>query len=219
MGNDRSTASDDRNRWEDRHRTMLEETSLEPAPLLVEFAGVLSAAPGGRALDVACGNGRNAFLLASLGYEVTAVDFSAPAIEFVGRRAADLGVELTTVESDLSEFEIGVERYSVITNFHFLDRNLVPRIIRGLVPGGYLFFETFTVDECEVLGREMRREFLLERNEALRLFAPLRIVYYREGILKGEGPKDEPRAVARLIGMLPESAGSLPKLSVEAPLE
>jgi SAM-dependent methyltransferase len=37
--------------------------------------------PPGRALDLACGEGRNALWLASLGWQVTAVDFSQVAIE------------------------------------------------------------------------------------------------------------------------------------------
>ncbi len=196
----------DRSRWEARHQGTLEQSSLEPSSLLVEFGNLISEAPSGHALDVACGNGRNSLFLASLGYDVTAVDFSTPAIEFVGQRAAELGVPVEAVETDLLDFDPGVEHYALIANFMFLERNLVPRLLRSLVPGGYLFFETMTVDECEVLGRERRREFLLERNEALRLFAPLQILYYRELIEPGDGEKSEPRAIARLIGKVPGSS-------------
>ncbi|WP_457207962.1 class I SAM-dependent methyltransferase, partial [Nocardioides sp. P5_C9_2] len=48
-----------------------------------ECAGL---APG-RAVDLACGEGRNAIWLASLGWEVTAVDFSQVALD-KGRRLA-----------------------------------------------------------------------------------------------------------------------------------
>jgi SAM-dependent methyltransferase len=37
--------------------------------------------PPGRALDIACGEGRNALWLASLGWQVTAVDFSAVGLD------------------------------------------------------------------------------------------------------------------------------------------
>jgi SAM-dependent methyltransferase len=47
-----------------------------PNPLLNEVADPL--APG-RALDAGCGNGTEAIRLAAHGWEVTAVDFSAPA--------------------------------------------------------------------------------------------------------------------------------------------
>ena len=71
-----SKSAADRGRWEGRHRQSLESATLEPSELLLEFADMLREAPSGPALDIACGNGRNAFFLASLGYEVSAVEFN-----------------------------------------------------------------------------------------------------------------------------------------------
>ena len=51
-----------------------------------------SAAPGGRALDLACGEGRNAIFLAARGWTVTALDFSAVAIERARSLAREAGV-------------------------------------------------------------------------------------------------------------------------------
>jgi 2-polyprenyl-3-methyl-5-hydroxy-6-metoxy-1,4-benzoquinol methylase len=50
---------------------------LDPRPFVEEIACKL---PPGRALDLACGNGRNAIWLAEQGWDVTAVD-QAPAFE------------------------------------------------------------------------------------------------------------------------------------------
>lgn len=59
-----------------------EETELvwgaPPNELLVEYA---TALPHGQALDLACGEGRNALWLATRGWEVTGIDYSAVAIE------------------------------------------------------------------------------------------------------------------------------------------
>jgi SAM-dependent methyltransferase len=198
-----ASAPAERERHPGRHPKSPDEASLEPSSLLVEFADAIADAPLGRALDVACGNGRNAFFLASLGYQVTAVDRSAAAIEFVGRRAQELGVDVDAVQGDCVELDPGLDRYAVIANVDYLDRNLVPRLIRGLRPGGYLFFESSTTDECDVLGHDARRELLLERNEALRLFGPLHILYYREAIVPGDDEDSRPRAIARLIAKAP----------------
>lgn len=46
--------------------------------------------PVGEALDVACGEGRNAFWLARLGWRVTGVDFSTVAIDRARARSAQL---------------------------------------------------------------------------------------------------------------------------------
>ena len=57
----------------DEHYADPANRNWEPEPLLVEAAEFL--APG-RALDLACGTGRNALYLVSLGWRVTAVDRS-----------------------------------------------------------------------------------------------------------------------------------------------
>nr|WP_231861620.1 MULTISPECIES: class I SAM-dependent methyltransferase [Frankia] len=46
----------------------------------------------GRALDLACGEGRNAIHLATLGWHVVGADFSATAVERAGRLAEHAGV-------------------------------------------------------------------------------------------------------------------------------
>jgi SAM-dependent methyltransferase len=55
-------------------------------------AAELSAIKPGRALDVACGEGRNAIWLAGRGWQVTGVDFSATGLERAARLASDAGV-------------------------------------------------------------------------------------------------------------------------------
>jgi SAM-dependent methyltransferase len=189
----------ERRRWETRHGQSLKSMSLDPASLLVDYSDHLRDVPAGRAIDIGCGNGRNAFFLASLGYDVTAVDFSSPAVQYVRERAAELGVKVQPIQADIGDFDLGEDRYVVVANFLFLDRNLAPRIIRALTPGGLLYFETFTTEERDVVGHDIRREFCLEPNEALRLFAPLHILYYREGLVPAKGKDGEPRAVAQLI--------------------
>ncbi len=60
--------------------------------------------PAGRALDLACGEGRNAIWLASRGWQVTAADFSAVALERGRKLAAERDVELEWVEADVTTF-------------------------------------------------------------------------------------------------------------------
>lgn len=64
-------------------------------------AAELEALPPGRALDVACGEGRNTIWLATRGWQVTGVDFSVAAVDRARRLAADAGVEGRT------EFVVG----------------------------------------------------------------------------------------------------------------
>jgi ubiquinone/menaquinone biosynthesis C-methylase UbiE len=55
-------------------------------------AAELTGLGPGRALDVACGEGRNAIWLASRGWNATGVDFSSTGIDRARQLAADAGV-------------------------------------------------------------------------------------------------------------------------------
>ncbi len=65
-----------------------------PNAELMRFAeGELKRAPGGRALDVGCGAGRNAIPLARMGWELVGADASAPMLDGAARGVRAAGVE------------------------------------------------------------------------------------------------------------------------------
>ena len=90
-----------REMWDERHAAHDPIESHEPDPSLAAIAGGL--APG-RALDLAAGDGRNAIWLAAHGWDVTAVDFSAVALERARGAAEAAGVEVQWVNADLLEW-------------------------------------------------------------------------------------------------------------------
>ncbi len=57
--------------------------------------------PRGRALELGCGTGANAVLLAQQGFDVTAVDVSPLAIEQARVKAAEAGVDVALLAADL----------------------------------------------------------------------------------------------------------------------
>ena len=71
--------------------------SREPNAWVAETLGHLEP---GTAVDLGAGEGRNALWLASLGWEVTAVDFSAVGLQTGRARAAELGVDIEWVTAD-----------------------------------------------------------------------------------------------------------------------
>jgi len=91
----------DREDWDRRYLEKDLVWSAEPNRFLVEEVGGLTP---GRALDLGAGEGRNAIWLAGLGWRVTAVDFSAVALDKAGRIAASRGVEIDWVNADLGEY-------------------------------------------------------------------------------------------------------------------
>ena len=91
-----------REEWNDRYAAVENLWAAKPNRFLV--AEVSELEPG-RALDFACGEGQNAIWLASLGWDVTGVDFSEVAIEQARARAERDGVRVGFVCADLLEYQ------------------------------------------------------------------------------------------------------------------
>ena len=111
--------------WEEKYRAQTGELR-GPDSVLVE--AVTGLTPG-RALDLACGTGRNALWLAQQGWSVTAVDGSAAAIETLRANAARLSVAVDTRIADLENGEYGIEpaRWDLIAICYYLQRDLLDR--------------------------------------------------------------------------------------------
>ena len=186
----------DRERWNAKHRDAKVGRTGTRA-WLVEHRDLLAQQLGGRALDVACGAGREAAYLAELGFTVDAVDVSDVAIARVRRRAAQRALDITATRMDLLHPETGFPRppYDAICCFYFLQRPLFAQIAEVLAPGGLLVYETFTRDHVEVVGAQMPERFLLDHNELLHAFGGLRVLHFREAVIGTQCR----RAVASLV--------------------
>jgi dihydroneopterin aldolase len=172
-----------------------------PADWLVKHRRLLTP---GRALDLACGRGRNAMYLARQGFQVEAWDRDAEALEVVHSKAKSHGLStMATRLVDLErEPEIPVASFDLIIVFYYLQRDLIPQIIRALKPGSLLVYETFLIDNHERFNHPRRREFCLQHNELLSLFGGLRVLSYREGALNPQmGP-----FVASLVAQRPATS-------------
>ena len=150
---------------------------MAPTPLLVETAGMLKP---GRALDLACGAGRNAIWLAEHGWNVTAVDRSPIAIPGVDTHAADL---------EKNEFPIGESVWDLIVASLYLQRDLFEPIKRGLKPGGVAVVIVLLTEP----GHEQSR-FSVQAGELAKYFEGWEILHYHEG-----KSTDHHRAVAEIV--------------------
>jgi SAM-dependent methyltransferase len=160
-------------------------TSVEPARLLVEVAELV---PPGRALDLACGPGRNAIYLAALGWQVTAVDASPVAIAHLRKQNSRIVAQLADLER--GEFRIGPSAYDLICDFYYLQRNLFPQIREGVRLGG-LFAAALHLHES---GHNA--SFSLQPGELRGEFDEWKILYYSEGAEPGRTRRSA-RIIAR----------------------
>ena len=98
----------------------------------------------GRALDLGCGSGGNAVWLAARGWQMTAVDFSEVAIEKAKARAADRGVGVEYVVSDVTTYH-PEGLFDLITSFYIQlwpdqRARMLSAAAEALAPGGRLLF-------------------------------------------------------------------------------
>lgn len=184
--------------WDERYR-LGEHAATEPNHLLVRLAESL---PAGRALDLACGAGRHALLLARRGWRVTAVDASRVGIEITKERARALGVEIDARIADLegAEFEIERDAYDLICDFYYLQRNLWPKIHDGLRAGGIVVAAIHLVDDEAESGNT---DFLLQPGDLRAEFSDWEIVHYHETELNDKDAGQHHRRTAEIIARKP----------------
>ncbi|HSZ18487.1 MAG TPA: methyltransferase domain-containing protein [Candidatus Acidoferrum sp.] len=151
--------------WNKRYRLRerpAEDLDAAPTPLLVKTAAQL---PPGKALDLACGAGRNALWLADHGWEVTAVDAADAAIEILQIRAEERGLKINALVADLEkdEFEIEPSGWDLVAMCYYLQRNLFEHAKRGVVPGGILISIVHLTEPGEESSPHRLRPGQLER--------------------------------------------------------
>lgn len=163
-------------KWNQRHSDPTHQPRA--AEVLYQNSHLLPVA--GSALDLACGLGGNALLMAKAGLEVTAWDLSRVAIERLQGFAEAQGMSNLRAEvRDLSKQPLPTDSFDVIVVGYFLDRGLIPALIASLKPGGLIFYQTFTRIAVSGLG-PANPDYRLGDNELLRLFEPLALRCYRE---------------------------------------
>ena len=194
-GGERTVTEADREKWDRCYAGGAYEPRTYPSPFLVER---LPELPGGRALDVACGAGRNALCLAEAGYEVEAMDISEVAIERARAAARERGLEVDWRVADLDRFEPPPGRYDLITVIRYTNRVLMEHLPGALTEGGMLLVEHHFLTPAPV-GGPTTRDFRLKPNEIIDIFhGRLRVLFYNERI--APDPDDQRMALVRFLG-------------------
>ena len=155
-----------------------------PCSWLIENASLLPSE--GRALDVACGAGRHALLLAALGLDVLGVDRDSERIDTLRNTAQRLGLPIVAevVDLEAKDVTLGTEAFQLIVGVHYLHRPLFPALVDALAPGGVLFYETFTVAQKKH-GKPSNPDYLLQHGELALLVHGLEILSERDGEFEG----------------------------------
>jgi SAM-dependent methyltransferase len=134
--------------------------------------------PPGEVLDLACGGGRHAALMAGLGHPVLAVDRDPAALALAGSHAG-----VTTMEVDLeapgAPWPFTPQRFAGMVVTNYLHRPLMRHLVQSLKHDGVLIYETFSHGNA-AFGKPSNPAFLLEAGELLG--TPLRVIAYEDGV-------------------------------------
>jgi 2-polyprenyl-3-methyl-5-hydroxy-6-metoxy-1,4-benzoquinol methylase len=144
--------------WDDRYQSADRLWSGKPNAQLVAQASDLTA---GAALDVGCGEGADAIWLAKRGWQVTAVDVSAVALERAARHAATHGEQIAGRISwrreDMYSFDPGARSFDLVSaQFMYLPRQafavMLTRLAAAVRPGGTLLVVGHHPDDMHARG-------------------------------------------------------------------
>jgi tellurite methyltransferase len=186
----------ERDKWDTRYRDGAYRDRTHPTALLDEWLPRLAR---GRALDVACGAGRNALYLAANGFAVSALDISAIALERGQRVAAERGLDIEWLCADLDEApETALPRggFDLIVWVRYVHRTLMPHVIARLNVGGTLLCEQHLATTATVAG-PTSAGFRLAPGELARSAETLSVLHSYEGPVVD--PDGRPAALAQLV--------------------
>ena len=130
----------------------------------------------GKALDVGMGQGRNSIYLARHGWDVTGFDASDEGVRIARAQAARVGIKLSTRVATFDEFDFGENAWDLIVLMYVPARDIAPKVLRALKPGGAVVVE----DRHRDTRRVWPEGGLFTDNELPTLFPGLRVLRYED---------------------------------------
>lgn len=192
---------DDRKTWNQRYQEGFYADRMHPTRLLENN---LAALAPGRALDIACGAGRNARFLAKEGYTVVGVDVSDVALEQAKEAAAAEDLDITYIQHDLDIPLPPLGKFDLISIIRYVNRPLLQQIHQFLSPGGNLVIELhlkYDLDDRPLAG-PTAPEHRMADHELSSLVTGVEVEYAFEGLIID--PDGREAAITQLIGRRPD---------------
>lgn len=182
----------DKTYWNSYYEKDLAEMEKSPSQFLVSHVDSLRK---GKALELACGAGRNALFLAGKGFSVEATDFSDVAIGKAVTKAKAEGKEVDFKVQGLDFFLMPIQKYDTVVVVDYkCSGRLLDEIKKGLVIGGTLLIEAYTYTHLKQnTGTEIEIEECYKAFELSGLLKNWNLLYYDE---RANGNEYKVRALA-----------------------
>jgi len=154
----------DKDKWDEKY--LKKSQLLRPRQASQNLQESIMHCKGTRALDLACGAGRNSIFLAQSGFDVDAFDIAKIAIDALKEEARkqNLLSKINSTIVDLDMYEIEKNIYDIIVMTNYLDRTVLESAKNALKKGGILFVETYMVSDGNE-KKESNQSNLLEDEE------------------------------------------------------
>jgi 2-polyprenyl-3-methyl-5-hydroxy-6-metoxy-1,4-benzoquinol methylase len=165
--------------WNDRYRESESVFGREPNQFLVEAASDLEP---GTALDLGCGQGRNALWLAERGFTVTGLDLSPVAIEHARAHAAELGIGATFESVDLLTWDPAGQEWDlvILAYIHlpeYMRQTVHAAAQQAVAPGGRIVVIAHHLDNLTGgVGGPSRPDWLFTQEQLAEDFSALDVV-------------------------------------------
>jgi tellurite methyltransferase len=174
-----SRSGQDRVRWEELYASGARPDRPPSAWMVETVTSLPNELP---VVDIAGGTGRHGIPVARAGYRVVLVDIASNALTSARQKEPSISV----LVGDATKLPLKPRAFGIVMVANFLDRAIFPDLQALIAPGGYLVYETYTVDHLELMERGLARgpqswNYRLEHGELRRLAAPMTIIYYWEG--------------------------------------
>jgi len=136
---------------------------------------------GSKALDIACGAGKNSIYLAQNGFEVDALDIAKIALDSLNSHAKEKNLSdlINTTLIDLDDYTPPPDTYNLAIMSNYLDRDFIEKTKQSLKSDGIFIVETYMVDD-ENEKTKSDPINLLKVDELKEIFSSYEILFYDE---------------------------------------
>jgi SAM-dependent methyltransferase len=133
----------------------------------------------GKALDIACGRGRNSFFLASMGFHITATDIADVALESIKSHIAREYHQIEIMEGDLDEpdFLLSAAPFDSIICINFKPGNNLLQLIPQLLSENGVFLWC-SFNDLQAIINDFPLEKALHKNEFIEQWPTMRLLKY-----------------------------------------
>ena len=203
VGSEQHLSQADKQRWDSRYLGGAYDSRRHSSTMLVDWLGRLKFSGTARkAVDIACGAGRNALYLARHGWQVDAIDISTVALDRLDAAAHAERLPVNCIHLDLDPAASAVagfagRPYDLAVMMRYTDVALVRSLSPAIRAGGYVIVEKHLETEAVVAGPRDPR-FRVAPGALWRAAGEFEIVHYREGIVTDPDGRDV--ALAQLVG-------------------